>query len=107
MINTEGYGTLLITNGINRVKLGEKTWIILDANSSTGYVWRLTLDNSKVYRIDKNFYLPSRTGSVGTPGKAVWILKAIKKGEASIVLNYARVFDKEALKSIVYSIIVE
>lgn len=51
------------------LSLEKKTWIILNANSSTGYVWRLTLDNSKVYRIDKNFYLPSRTGSVELQGK--------------------------------------
>lgn len=88
---TKNYGNLLIDKGSNNMKVGEKGWIILDANSaSTGYVWNLIPDNSGKYKVVDSFYLPSHTDAVGTPGKSVWIIRAIRPGNASITLMYKR-----------------
>ncbi|MCR3760892.1 protease inhibitor I42 family protein [Clostridium felsineum] len=106
-MNSKDYGILLITTGINKIKLGEEVWIILDGNPSTGYNWKLDFEDSGIYRVQESFFLPSRTESVGTKGKAIWILKATDKGETVVSLNYARSFDKKPIKNVAYSIVVE
>ena len=84
-------GNLLLAKGTNLMSVGKKGWIILDANSgSTGYLWELTPDNSGTYKLVDNFYLPSHTGAVGTPGKSIWIIQAIRPGQGSILLAYKR-----------------
>lgn len=102
----EDQGNLLIDKGINIMNVGKKGWIILEANSaSTGYVWNLISDNSGTYKLIDSFYLPSHTGAVGTPGKSVWIIQAIRPGQGSILLIYKRPSSTEKdEKRIIYKI---
>lgn len=96
---------VLLDTGVNIMTIGESAWIILDANPSTGYSWRPTLDNSETYKVIKNFYLPSNIGAVGTPGKAIWILKAVNTGQGSIILTYTRPYAEDPNdKKIIYNI---
>lgn len=102
----EDHGNLLLDRGTNIINVGKKGWIILDANSgSTGYQWELTPDNSKTYKLVDNFYLPSYTGAVGTPGKSIWIIQAIRPGQGSILLVYKRPYSTETdEKEIIFKI---
>ena len=87
----DDYGNLLLDKGTNIMNVGKKGWIILDANSgSSGYLWDLVPDNSGTYKLVDNFYLPSYTSAMGTPGKSVWIIQAIRPGQGSILLVYKR-----------------
>ncbi|WP_234118737.1 protease inhibitor I42 family protein [Clostridium hydrogenum] len=99
------YGTLLDENGVNIMKIGSNGWIILDENPSTGYSWKLIKDNSGTYKVIKKFYLPTNTGKVGAPGKAVWIIKAVDTGMGTITLRYSRAYSMEASdKEVTYEI---
>ena len=102
----KNYGNLLIDKGINVMNVGEKGWIILDANTgSTGYVWSLVPDNSGTYSLIDSFYLPSHTDYMGTPGKFIWIIQAIRPGNGSILLVYKRPYSIESDdKRIIYKI---
>lgn len=102
----KNYGNLLIEKGINIMNVGEKGWIILDANTaSTGYSWNLIPDNSGTYKLIDSFYLPSHTDAMGTPGKSVWIIQAIRPGSGSILLIYKRPSSIESdEKRIIYKI---
>lgn len=101
------HGTLLTDSGVNIMKLGENAWVILDDNPSTGYSWRVITDNSEIYKVIKNFYLPTNVGKVGSPGKSVWIIRAINTGSGSIIFRYSRAYSVSADdKTIKYDITV-
>jgi inhibitor of cysteine peptidase len=101
------HGTLLTDSGVNIMKLGENAWIILDDNPSTGYSWKVITDNSEIYKIIKSFYLPTNVGSVGSPGKSIWILRAIDTGSGSIIFRYNRAYSMDAAdKEVKYDITV-
>lgn len=89
-------GTLLTDSGVNIMKLGENAWVILKDNPSTGYSWRVITDNSDIYKVIKNFYLPTNVGSVGSPGESIWILRAINTGSGSITFRYSKTYSMDA-----------
>lgn len=90
------HGVLLTDSGVNIMKLGENAWVILDENPSTGYSWRVITDKSETYKVIKNFYLPTNVGNVGSPGKSIWILRAINTGSGSITFRYSRAYSMDA-----------
>ncbi|URZ04426.1 hypothetical protein CLROS_027030 [Clostridium felsineum] len=82
---------LLVPNRLNVLKVGQKGWIILESNTaSTGYSWRLIPNNKGIYTVDRHFYLPPAPLIPGTPGRDIWVIKAVKMGRDTIVLNYGR-----------------
>lgn len=90
------HGTILTDSGVNIMKIGENAWVILDDNPSTGYSWRVITDDSEIYKVIKNFYLPTNVGSVGSPGKSIWIIRAINTGRGSITFRYSRAYSMDA-----------
>ncbi|WP_406787407.1 protease inhibitor I42 family protein [Clostridium neuense] len=90
------YDTLLTDSGTNIMKIGENAWVILDDNPSTGYSWRVVTDSSGIYKVIKSFYLPTNTGSVGSPGKSIWIIRAVDTGRGSITFKYSRAYSTDS-----------
>lgn len=82
-------GILGIGSGI-----GKNTIVKLDANPSTGCKWSYTIVGKKVVEVTNEFYLPSfigggRTGNIGgSGGKEYFVLKALKKGTATVTFRY-------------------
>lgn len=67
---------------------GEMT-LELDSNATTGYSWVIT-EKSKVFASDYNNYVADENteGLVGTGGKTVFHMQALKEGTDTMTLQY-------------------
>lgn len=72
------------------VSAGEEFKIIIESNPTTGYHWEIvqgSLDENLVEFVSKEYESTSEPGLVGGGGIDVWTFKAVKSGEAQIVLG--------------------
>jgi len=76
-------------------RVGQDISIELEANATTGYQWELAnpLDE-KILQLVKSEYLPEKTGLVGSGGKQMWVLKALKQGKTAVSFKYSRPWEK-------------
>jgi predicted secreted protein len=78
------------------VKAGETFEVVLDANASTGFAWRVVEPLDARLAFTEQVYAgaapitPGGLPLVGAPGKATLRFKAVTVGEATLVLRYAR-----------------
>lgn len=76
---------------------GEQFVIQLDSNPTTGYEWSTTkpLDTAVVKKVQSQ-YIPDKVakGVVGSGGVEKWTFEAVAKGKTTIVMGYARPFEK-------------
>jgi len=93
---------LQAASGTNEVKLalGQTYSMNLDSNPTTGYAWKLASPTNQVFTLVTNYYEPRKNGKrlVGSGGVEHWTFKAIQKGRAELVLEYARPWEKAAIK---------
>jgi len=69
--------------------------IALEANATTGYQWELARPlDEKTLQLVKSEYLPEKTGLVGSGGKQMWVLKALKQGKTIVSFKYSRPWEK-------------
>ncbi len=78
-------------------KVGVSFTIILAANHTTGYSWRLAkpVDSTILKQLSEN-YSGDNSGRIGSGGKEMWTFEALSKGTAEIEFEYARPFEKDA-----------
>lgn len=77
------------------VNAGKNFMIELKSNPTTGYKWQLAEPlNERIVKLVSSDYLAPNTNLVGAGGKEIWIFKAVKKGEAKIILDYLRPWEK-------------
>ena len=92
------------------VKPGEEFTIMLESNQTTGYSWQFAkpLDKSLLELIITGHSL-DRPNLVGSPGKQMWTIKALKPGKTDIFFKYVRPWEKDvpAIKEETYSIIIK
>lgn len=71
------------------VPAGETFDIVIEANITTGYEWRLTepLDETVVQFVDQE-YVSEQSGATGAGGHDIWTFQAIAPGTTEIVLGY-------------------
>ena len=71
------------------VKSGETFDLVLPANSSTGYHWKIIpeLDTSTVELVDEN-YISEQPVMPGSSGVDVWTFRGVNAGNTTIVLGY-------------------
>ncbi len=72
-------------------RAGEEFKLILESNPTTSYQWEIvkdTLDENLVQFIGKEYQSTSKPGLAGGGGLDIWTFKAVKPGEAKIVLGY-------------------
>ena len=76
-------------------RTGREFSFTLASNPTTGYQWQLAkpVEGSCVALVTNEFVRP-KSKLVGAPGKEVWRFKAIRPGETTIELEYARSWDK-------------
>lgn len=83
------------------LKRGQTYPIILDSNPTTGYSWNIkkissdASEKNPAIKIIKKGYEKTKTNLVGAGGRQYWIVKAIRKGNAHIILHYERPWEKD------------
>ncbi len=88
---------------------GDTLIVTLDGNTTTGYNWLMqTMDPAILKQVGEPAYTPE-SDQVGAPGKISLTFQAIKTGQAKLILNYMRSFEKEIapLKTFEVSVVVE
>lgn len=75
---------------------GQNFTVTLDSNPSTGYQWDVSaIANNDLVRFIKSDFVQSDSGLIGAGGKQTLTFQALKAGETTIVLDYARPWEKE------------
>ena len=75
-----------------RVQPGDSLLVTLCSNGTTGFQWSESAhigDEGILEQTDHNF-TPSGNDTPGAAGKQEWTLKALKRGTATVVLEYSR-----------------
>lgn len=74
---------------------GDTLIVTLDGNTTTGYTWLMqTMDPAILKQVGDPAYTPE-SDSIGAPGTISLTFQAVKSGQASLVLNYMRAFEKD------------
>jgi inhibitor of cysteine peptidase len=75
--------------------LGDTLVVTLDGNITTGYNWLMQpMDPEILKQVGEPAYTPE-SNKVGAPGKIALTFQAVKTGQANLVLNYMRSFEKD------------
>ena len=88
---------------------GNTLIVTLDGNTTTGYNWLMqTMDPAILKQVGEPTYTPE-SNQIGAPGKISLTFQAVKTGQAKLVLNYMRSFEKDIapLKTFEVSVVVE
>jgi len=74
---------------------GDTLIVTLDGNTTTGYNWLMqTMDPAILKQVGEPAYTPE-SNQIGAPGKISLTFQAVKTGQAKLVLNYMRSFEKD------------
>jgi len=78
-------------------KVGTSFTIILAANHTTGYSWRLAkpLDPDVLTQLNRT-YSEDNSTRIGSGGRELWTFQPLRKGTTDIEFEYARPFEKDA-----------
>jgi predicted secreted protein len=78
-------------------KVGTSFTIILPANHTTGYSWRLAkpVDPNVLTQLSKT-YSEDNSTRIGSGGRELWTFEPLRKGTTDIEFEYARPFEKNA-----------
>jgi len=79
-----------------QAKVSEPFIIELECNPTTGYQWRLTLDESSVKLVDQHYQTAG--GGFGGGGLERFVLQPIKGGKTSIRAAYKRQWETTPLQ---------
>jgi inhibitor of cysteine peptidase len=83
------------TNATLSVKTNEQFYITLGSNPSTGYEWQTaSVSNPNVVRFVDSQYIPPESQLLGAAGKQVLTFNALQEGNATVMLQYVRPFER-------------
>ncbi len=91
------------------MNMGQSLEITLDGNMTTGYNWIVqSMDPAILKQVGDPVYTPE-SDRTGAPGKIVLTFQPVKTGQANLVLNYERPFEKDTdpLKTFQVTIVVK
>lgn len=80
------------------LKKGDKLYVYLDENGSTGFTWSRDTTPPVVSYISEDFVMPE-TDAVGAGGQRKYRFKAAKVGTGTLVFRYRKVSDEEVAKN--------
>ncbi len=91
-IQMNGSGSIETLPSTLTVTKGSTFGYSLDANMTTGYSWQVYIEDESIVELVDNVYEPDETDeeAAGSGGVATITLKALKKGETTITLEYAQ-----------------
>ncbi|MCT4611801.1 MAG: protease inhibitor I42 family protein [Clostridia bacterium] len=83
--------------------------VVLEGNATTGYGWEIKSSDEGIVSVEKDEYITNNSKMMGAPGKHHFLLKANKKGIATIKFEYKRSWEKdvEPIETIEYKIFVD
>lgn len=93
-----------------RVPAGKIITLNLGSNPSTGFSWQLVkISDKEVLEFVKKEYIPDAGRQIGSSGVEKWSFKTLKSGQAEVILEYRRPWEKNvpAQKREEYSIFVK
>ncbi|MFZ1039712.1 MAG: protease inhibitor I42 family protein [Anaerolineales bacterium] len=74
---------------------GDILVVTLNVNTTTGYNWLMqSMDPAILKRVGEPVYTPE-TNQAGAQGEIVITFQAVKTGQANLILNYMRSFEKD------------
>ncbi|MFC1701067.1 protease inhibitor I42 family protein [Patescibacteria group bacterium] len=85
---------------------GENFLINLESNITTGYQWEGEYDENYIQFISKE-YVKSLPELIGSGGIEVFNFLALQNGDTEIVFSYLRSWEGEAIKKIIYNIVIK
>ena len=91
-----------------KMKPDDTLKIVLDANPTTGYQWKIMpWDTEVIEQIDKPVYKP-KSEAIGSGGKLTFYFKALSTGQTPLKFIYFRAFEKDVppVKSFKVTIVV-
>ncbi len=90
--------TVMITQAQNqgkvRVKKDASFQVLLNANPTTGFDWRILSYDSTIIEVKHKSFIKSDTQRMGAPGKQVFKFKAIAAGATDLRLIYVRPWER-------------
>jgi len=90
--------TVMITQAQNqgkvRVKKDASFQVLLNANPTTGFDWRILSYDSTIIEVKHKSFIKSYTQRMGAPGKQVFKFKAIAAGATDLRLIYVRPWER-------------
>ena len=100
---TEARGEAAVTMAV-----GDTLNVILESNPSTGYSWNLVSPTSQWLVFADMKFTPS-SAVAGAPGFGTYSFVAVSPGRCDIVMEYARVWEKEIppVKTFAVSVCIE
>jgi inhibitor of cysteine peptidase len=73
---------------------GATMQVILPANPTTGYNWRISACDEKILKLVQQRFEPSTPARAGSGGQATWSFRAVAAGSADLLLEYVRSWEK-------------
>lgn len=101
-----------VAEGVEQIRVlaGKQFSIMLNANHTTGYSWRLAKPLDPVMlKLISDDYHAATSDAVGAPGEEAWTFEAVAAGNVELDFEYVRPFEKDAkpVKTAKYSIVIE
>ena len=86
---------------------GNKAWVELEGNPSTGYVWSASQYDKNIVEVSEYEYVSAGDDTIlGQPGKFKFELTALKEGSTEVVFRYKKA-EEDSIKTIVCGVIVD
>lgn len=101
---------MLVPGQSNTVKAGSRFIVALKENATTGYTWTYKINNKKGITIYSEEALEPVTADqtiVGAGADKVWEFSALKPGKYTITYQYKRPFERKAIETLTYVVIVQ
>ena len=77
------------------VKVGDEFEILLKANHTTGYQWRIAQDlDATMLELVGNSYESPTVKRMGAGGQEIWTFKALKPGKTFLFMKYIRPWEE-------------
>jgi inhibitor of cysteine peptidase len=77
------------------VSAGDSFKVSLESNPTTGFSWpeQAQVNDTAVLKQMNHEYVEPDSELMGAPGQEVWTFKALKKGTATISMEYSRTWE--------------
>lgn len=86
--------------------VGDTITITLESNATTGYDWIFDDANLQILNLQSQNYLSNNSHICGADGHKRFVFKAVKEGSCLVLLKYKRPWEKDAIKTQIYKIVV-
>jgi inhibitor of cysteine peptidase len=86
------------------VKVNEQFGIALDTNPTTGYSWQESNDPMMLELVHREYRKGEHAKSIGGGGVEYFTFEALNAGETTIIMTYARPWEKETVKQMVFPV---